>query len=139
MAEQVALLGHPVAHSLSGAMQQAAFDSLGIDATYDWNKVALKLTMEHPSQTGRPALTAMIGSVTGAVGSTTGAPVAGPANPAMRAKAPSKAMDAFHGRLAGIKHNVDQLNSRLSTLEVEVEKTERELIKGDPKKFTLDD
>jgi hypothetical protein len=25
--------------------------NVGIDATYDWSKVALKLTMEHPSQT----------------------------------------------------------------------------------------
>ena len=33
MTKRVVLIGHPVAHSLSGAMQQAAFDSLGIDAT----------------------------------------------------------------------------------------------------------
>jgi shikimate dehydrogenase len=31
----VVLIGHPVAHSLSGAMQQAAFDAVGIDATYE--------------------------------------------------------------------------------------------------------
>ena len=35
MSRRVVLLGHPVAHSLSGAMQQAAFDALGIDATYE--------------------------------------------------------------------------------------------------------
>ena len=33
MTKRVVLIGHPVAHSLSGAMQQAAFDTLGIDAT----------------------------------------------------------------------------------------------------------
>ena len=32
MTKRVVLIGHPVAHSLSGAMQQAAFDALGIDA-----------------------------------------------------------------------------------------------------------
>jgi len=35
MTKRVVLLGHPVAHSLSGAMQQGAFDALGIDATYE--------------------------------------------------------------------------------------------------------
>ena len=30
MTRRVVLIGHPVAHSLSGAMQQAAFDELGI-------------------------------------------------------------------------------------------------------------
>ena len=35
MTKRVVLIGHPVAHSLSGAMQQAAFDELGIDATYE--------------------------------------------------------------------------------------------------------
>lgn len=35
MTKRVVLLGHPVAHSLSGAMQQAAFDELGIDARYE--------------------------------------------------------------------------------------------------------
>jgi shikimate dehydrogenase len=39
MTKRVVLIGHPVAHSLSGAMQQAAFDSLGIDATYElWDR-----------------------------------------------------------------------------------------------------
>jgi shikimate dehydrogenase len=40
----VVLIGHPVAHSLSGAMQQAAFDSLGIDATYEsWDRAPIEL------------------------------------------------------------------------------------------------
>ena len=45
MTKRVVLIGHPVAHSLSGAMQQAAFDSLGIDATYElWDKTPLELS-----------------------------------------------------------------------------------------------
>ena len=32
MTKRVVLIGHPVAHSLSAAMQQAAFDALGIPA-----------------------------------------------------------------------------------------------------------
>jgi shikimate dehydrogenase len=35
MAKRVVLIGHPVAQSLSGALQQAAFESLGIDARYE--------------------------------------------------------------------------------------------------------
>lgn len=35
MTKRVVLIGHPVAHSLSGAMQQAAFDATGIDARYE--------------------------------------------------------------------------------------------------------
>ncbi len=35
MTKRVVLIGHPVAHSLSGAMQQAAFDAQGVDATYE--------------------------------------------------------------------------------------------------------
>jgi shikimate dehydrogenase len=35
MAKRVVLIGHPVAHSLSGVLQQAAFDALAIDATYE--------------------------------------------------------------------------------------------------------
>ena len=35
MSKRVVLIGHPVAHSLSGAMQQAAFDAQGIDAKYE--------------------------------------------------------------------------------------------------------
>jgi shikimate dehydrogenase len=39
MTKRVVLIGHPVAHSLSGAMQQAAFDKLGIDAVYElWDR-----------------------------------------------------------------------------------------------------
>jgi shikimate dehydrogenase len=42
--KRVVLIGHPVAHSLSGAMQQAAFDALGIDATYEqWDRTTLQL------------------------------------------------------------------------------------------------
>jgi shikimate dehydrogenase len=44
MSKRVVLIGHPVAHSLSGAMQQAAFDSLGIDATYElWDRTPMAL------------------------------------------------------------------------------------------------
>jgi shikimate dehydrogenase len=44
MTKRVVLIGHPVAHSLSGAMQQAAFDSLGIDATYElWDRPPMQL------------------------------------------------------------------------------------------------
>jgi shikimate dehydrogenase len=35
MTRRVVLIGHPVAHSLSLVMQQAAFDELGIDARYE--------------------------------------------------------------------------------------------------------
>jgi shikimate dehydrogenase len=44
MTKRVVLIGHPVAHSLSGAMQQAAFDSLAIDATYEtWDRAPIEL------------------------------------------------------------------------------------------------
>lgn len=44
MTKRVVLIGHPVAHSLSGAMQQAAFDATGIDATYElWDRSPLAL------------------------------------------------------------------------------------------------
>ena len=44
MTRRVVLIGHPVAHSLSGAMQQAAFDELGIDATYElWDRAPIAL------------------------------------------------------------------------------------------------
>ena len=44
MTKRVVLIGHPVAHSLSGAMQQAAFDSAGIDATYElWDRAPIAL------------------------------------------------------------------------------------------------
>ncbi|MBA2557052.1 MAG: shikimate dehydrogenase [Chloroflexi bacterium] len=35
MTKRVVLIGHPAAHSLSGVLQQAAFDALGVDARYD--------------------------------------------------------------------------------------------------------
>ena len=44
MTKRVVLIGHPVAHSLSGAMQQAAFDALGVDATYElWDRAPIAL------------------------------------------------------------------------------------------------
>ena len=44
MTKRVVLIGHPVAHSLSGAMQQAAFDHLGIDAKYElWDRMPIQL------------------------------------------------------------------------------------------------
>ncbi len=44
MTKRVVLIGHPVAHSLSAAMQQAAFDSAGIDATYEaWDRTPMEL------------------------------------------------------------------------------------------------
>src|SRR3954469_25673720 len=44
MTKRVVLIGHPVAHSLSGAMQQAAFDELAIDARYElWDKAPIEL------------------------------------------------------------------------------------------------
>jgi shikimate dehydrogenase len=44
MTKRVVLIGHPVAHSLSGAMQQAAFDELGIDAIYEqWDRAPIAL------------------------------------------------------------------------------------------------
>jgi shikimate dehydrogenase len=44
MTKRVVLIGHPVAHSLSGAMQQAAFDDQGVDATYElWDRPPIAL------------------------------------------------------------------------------------------------
>ena len=44
MTKRVVLIGHPVAHSLSGAMQQAAFDALGVDAAYElWDRPPIAL------------------------------------------------------------------------------------------------
>ncbi len=44
MTQRVVLIGHPVAHSFSGAMQQAAFDALGIDARYElWDRRPIDL------------------------------------------------------------------------------------------------
>jgi shikimate dehydrogenase len=44
MTKRVVLIGHPVAHSLSGAMQQAAFDAQKIDATYElWDRSPMAL------------------------------------------------------------------------------------------------
>jgi shikimate dehydrogenase len=44
MTKRVVLIGHPVAHSLSGAMHQAAFDAKGVDATYElWDRPPIEL------------------------------------------------------------------------------------------------
>ena len=44
MTKRVVLIGHPVSHSLSGAMQQAAFDDQGIDAAYElWDRAPIAL------------------------------------------------------------------------------------------------
>jgi shikimate dehydrogenase len=44
MTKRVVLIGHHVAHSLSGAMQQAAFDDQGIDAAYElWDRAPIAL------------------------------------------------------------------------------------------------
>ena len=44
MASTIALIGHPVAHSISPPMQQAALIALGIDATYEaWDTPTLDL------------------------------------------------------------------------------------------------
>jgi shikimate dehydrogenase len=44
MTKRVVLIGHPVAHSLSGAMQQAAFDASGVPATYElWDRSPAEL------------------------------------------------------------------------------------------------
>ena len=43
--------------------------------------------------------------------------------------------DAFHGRLAGIKHNVDALNHRLTDFEDKVHKEDVKLDKGNPDDF----
>jgi shikimate dehydrogenase len=44
MTKRVVLIGHPVAHSLSGAMQGAAFDALKINARYElWDRPPIEL------------------------------------------------------------------------------------------------
>jgi shikimate dehydrogenase len=44
MTNRVVLIGHPVAHSFSGAMQQAAFNALEIDARYElWDRRQIDL------------------------------------------------------------------------------------------------
>ncbi len=46
--------------------------------------------------------------------------------------------DAFHGRLAGIKHNVDALNDRLTNFEDNVLKKNAKLDKGNPEDFDFE-
>jgi shikimate dehydrogenase len=44
MTKRVVLIGHPVAHSLSAVMHQAAFDALKIDARYElWDRTLMQL------------------------------------------------------------------------------------------------
>jgi len=44
MAKRVVLIGHPVAHSLSGVLQQSAFDAVGIEAVYELtDKILIEL------------------------------------------------------------------------------------------------
>ena len=44
MTKRVVLIGHPVAHSLSGAMHEAAFEATGIDAAYElWDRAPIAL------------------------------------------------------------------------------------------------
>jgi shikimate dehydrogenase len=44
MTKRVVLIGHPVSHSLSGAMQQAAFDHAGLDVQYElWDRPPIQL------------------------------------------------------------------------------------------------
>jgi hypothetical protein len=49
-----------------------------------------------------------------------------------------QANDAFHGRLAGIKHNVDALNNRLTDFEDKVHKEDAKLEKGNPADFHVE-
>ena len=46
MPKQVVLVGHPVSHSLSGELQQAAFEDAGIDARYELLDVPLMSLLE---------------------------------------------------------------------------------------------
>jgi hypothetical protein len=92
-------------------------------------------------------------------GSTSGAPASSatssatkPSTPAMAPRAPLTAVeqqrlaklkreqmnDAFHGRLAGIKHNVEALNGRLTDFEEKVHKEDGKLEKGNPEDFDID-
>jgi shikimate dehydrogenase len=50
MPKRVVLIGHPVAHSLSGVLQQASFDELAIDAQYELLDTPL---IELPDTVGR--------------------------------------------------------------------------------------
>lgn len=48
-----------------------------------------------------------------------------------------KLMEEFHGRVAGIKHNVDTLNERLTDFEEQAHKDEAILEKGNPDHFDV--
>lgn len=47
-------------------------------------------------------------------------------------------MDEFHGRVAGIKHNVDALNNRLTDFEEKVHKEDAKLLKGNPEDLDIE-
>ena len=54
MSKRVVLIGHPVAHSLSGAMQEAAFEKVGIDAKYElWDRAPIALPDRSPHRSHR--------------------------------------------------------------------------------------
>ena len=66
MTKRVVLIGHPVAHSLSGAMQQAAFDSLGIDVAYElWDRAPVELAEAVKTMAGYTARHALTIAVMG--------------------------------------------------------------------------
>lgn len=69
--------------------------------------------------------------------STTHQPTSSPTQPALQLKRETF-NDEFHGRLAGIKHNVEELNERLTDFEEKVHKEDAKLIKGDPNHFKVD-
>ena len=61
MTQTIALLGHPVSHSISPAFQQAAFDALGIDARYEaWETPAADLQTAVEQLRSRSALGANV-------------------------------------------------------------------------------
>lgn len=61
MTQTIALLGHPVSHSISPAFQQAAFDALGIDARYEaWDTPAAELQVAVERLRSRSALGANV-------------------------------------------------------------------------------
>ena len=61
MTQTIALLGHPVSHSISPAFQQAALDALGIDARYEaWDTPAIELQTAIERLRARSALGANV-------------------------------------------------------------------------------
>jgi len=93
--------------------------------------------------TGTPSGTGSDGPAT-STGNKTSTPVAKPRAPLttaeqqLQAKLKREQMnEAFHGRLAGIKHNVDALNDRLTDFEDKVHKEDSKLEKGNPEDFDI--